>query len=120
MNLQIFQAPFFRDETKLRYTRDGRLLIKNNIVEMLNLENEKQLYSVVKKVDLKIGEVEILLTKDKVDNGHCLILSKMGCVRSLNLNRNLAGYNLDCGQYIRYKVSGNRSLDVYLPISTNI
>jgi hypothetical protein len=117
MNLQLLSGTIFRDKTRLRYTKDGRLLIKTEVVKELNLGATRHMSYMVHSIDQPSGTLVVVFTKSSPDNRKQVLLNDISGTKILALKRVLLKYPSPSAQYVNFKVKGQEELWVTFKIS---
>lgn len=65
MNIHLIKCTLFRDATKLRYTNDGRLLVKTDISKQLEISDKKNIRCSVQSIDADRKYLQLLFGSDE-------------------------------------------------------
>lgn len=114
MNLFIYQEAIFRDKTRLRCTKNGRLLIRREVAKSLNIENEERLsYTVIAD---KTNTRSIIIMFGRDSGGSCVKVTDIKGVKSIALKRVIKRYIPLMAQYADYRVVQN---ELYVTIKSD-
>jgi hypothetical protein len=117
MNLHIIDHPIFRDRTRLRCTKDGRLLIKNAVAKKMNLGTTRHLGYLIHRLDETSGTLVLIFTKMPSGDTKPIIVNNISGTKILALGSVLSKYSSLTAQYVKFNVANQGELWVTFKIS---
>jgi hypothetical protein len=85
MNIHLIKCTLFRDATKLRYTTDGRLLVKTGISKQLDISDKKNISCTVRSIDTEGKKLQLLFATDTAGHSGQLVVNDIRGVKVLTL-----------------------------------
>jgi hypothetical protein len=120
MSIYIFSCDLFRDNSRLRLTKEGRLIIKSNLVKALNIAELNQIYlhSVTHQADSNL--IYVVLSVKVESETKALRISDIGGLKIISLKESLSAYKLKIPQYAEFDMVSKFRIGIKVKLETKI
>lgn len=105
MNIHLIKCTLFRDATKLRYTNDGRLLVKTGISKQLDISDKRNISCTIQSVDTEKKNLQVLFGIDSGHYSNQLVVSDIKGVKVLTLKSLVSRIAEVKEQYTSYEMT---------------
>jgi hypothetical protein len=107
MNIHLIKCTLFRDATKLRYTNDGRLLVKTGISKQLDISDKRNISCTIRSIDMEKKHLQLLFGTDSAGSSDQLVVSDIRGVKVLTLKSLVSRIAEVKEQYTSYEITGD-------------